>query len=557
MNKLLLQGFSAVLLCSALACGGSEQKPPEQAPAAQGGVQEDAGPPVPGDWLVAAFPTEPEILNFVIGSDIYVSEIGRYVADGLFDYDKDLNVIPRLAKEWSWTHDHLQLTVKIHENVKWHDGVPFTADDIKYTIDKIKDPKSRSDNKIASFEKVKKVEVLDPYTIRLYYTEPYAPALAALADNIYFIAKHIYENENWFESPYNFKPMGTGPYKFVEWDRGNRIILERNPDYWGEKKPYLDRIVYLIRQEETVRFQSLLSGEVDYATMKPVQWVKEAATPAFEARFHKHLYYVQSFNYVGWNMDGSNSFFLDKKVRQAMALAFDRKGVSDTIFYGLYKVAACSQHPSSWALNPKIQPWPYDPEKAKALLEEAGWSDRNGDGVRENASGKPFRFTALIPAQIEITNQIAQVMREQFRKVGLEMDIQPLEWAVFLQRVKEGKFEAEIAAWSLGLDPVDEYDLWHSSQWPDGINYGKYANKEVDKLLSDARYEFDQEKRKLMYWRSQELIHEDQPYMFLYYPPTLLAIDKRFQGIKISPYGIARFNPGYLDWWVPQGKHRY
>lgn len=543
------------VLSLVIACGGSTKK--EDKPVVEKGPAQEAytGPPVDGDWIVSYFPSDPEGLNFISASGAYSSEVGRYVSDSVVDFDKNLNIIPRLAKSWDWSDDHMTLTFHFEENVKWHDGTPFTAHDIEYNYRKIMDPASGADNKIAQFEVIKDVKVIDDYTLEVYYKQLYAPALSSWAAAPWIIPKHIYEKEDWNTSEYNQSPMGTGPFKFVDWKRGSYIKLERNEDYWGQK-PHAKVLLYKIKQEATVRLQSLMSGDIDMAAMKPIQWVKEASTPDFEARFDKIKYYQNQFYYIAWNMDGSNPFFRDKKVRQAMTYAFDREGINQKIYYGLWRVATGGISPLSWAYNTEIKPYPFDPEKAKELLTEAGWVDTDGDGIREK-NGIPFHFTLLITTQNEVASQQANILKENLHKVGVEMDIQRLEWAVFLNRVKGSEFEAEMAAWANDIDPGSEYDLWHSSQWPDGINYGKFSNARVDEIVVQGRKEFDQEKRKALYWEEQEILHDEQPYLFTYYPASLVGIDKRFRGIETSPQGLRRFNPGFLDWWVPPNMQKY
>jgi len=242
--------------------------------------------------------------------------------------------------------------------------------------------------------------------------------------------------------------------------------------------------------------------------------------------------------------------FQDKRVRQAMCMLFDRDLVIDEVWYGYGTKITSSVYHKMPEYNTDIEPWPFDPERAKQLLEEAGWIDRDGDGVREK-DGMKFTFELSYGSGVPEYDQLGAVYQEELRRAGIRVTLNPIEWATFQQRVHERRFDACMLAW-LTVPMPDPYQLWHSSQATDGSNYPGFIHPEADRILEQARKEFDHDKRIEMYHRFQEILHEEQPYLFLYARPGLVALDKRFQGVTVHKAGI---DP--LEWWVPVAMQRY
>ncbi|HDM79089.1 MAG TPA: peptide-binding protein [Deltaproteobacteria bacterium] len=503
--------------------------------------------PVNGDWLVRHLPAEPSTLNPILVTDVYGSQIDGELFDSLIRRDpKTLEFIPQLASSWEISPDHLVYTFHLRKDACWHDGKPFTANDVKFSYDKIMDPKVDAAPLRNYYRDIKKVEVLDPYTVRFTYSQPYFRALE-FCGGLPIVPAHIFGNEDFNQHPFGRDPIGTGPYKFVKWDTGKEIVLERNEKYWG-KKPHIDKIVYKIITDNTVAFQVLKQGGLDLMSLRPIQWVKQTRSKRFKKHFRKLKYFLPSYNYIGWNM--RRVYFKDKRVRRALTMLVDRQGILKDILYNLGVVVTGPFYINSPAYDKSIKPYPYDPQRAEKLLAEAGWIDHDGDGIRDK-DGTKFSFEFLISAGSKFAEQLSTILKESLKRHGIHMTIRRLEWAVFIQQIDDRQFDACTLGWSMGWES-DPYQIWHSSQAKKGSNFVGFVNKEADEIIEKARREFDSKKRNEMYHRFHRIIHEEQPYTFLFTMNALVAVDKRFQNVNVYPMGLEP-----REWWVPVALQRY
>lgn len=543
------------------ACGAPEPTNESAAPASGGETtaasapSEEAGPPAYGDWLVEVTDAEPPHLNTLLATE---DATGAYIAAHIFDTLLDVNhdtleMKANLATDWETSEDHLEYTFHLRDDVTFSDGVPLTAQDVKATYDLIMNPKNDTLDLRNYLQDIEDVQVPDDYTIRFVMSKPYFRHLLVLGGLEVYPA-HIYTKGNLNDHPNNRRPIGSGPYVFDRWDTGQQIVLRRNDNYWG-KKAYIDKHVFKIITDQNAAFQALERHDVDiYQQIQPEKWVRKASSPKFEREFQKLVLdspvpgYLSRFNYIGWNMRKPQ--FSDERVRQALCMLFDRDLIIQEVWYGYGTKIISSIYPKQPEYNHDIKPWPFDPDRAKQLLDEAGWVDTNGDGIRDK-DGQKFEFELSYATEVDEYNQLGAVYQEELRRAGIRMSLNPIEWATFSQRVHERQFDACMLAWLTTLMP-DPYQLWHSSQAESGSNYPGFKNAEADKILEDARTEFDHEKRIQMYHRFQEILHEEQPYLFLYSRPALAALDKRFHGVVIHKDGI---DPE--EWWVPTAMQRY
>jgi peptide/nickel transport system substrate-binding protein len=298
-------------------------------------------------------------------------------------------------------------------------------------------------------------------------------------------------------------------------------------------------------------FMELKAGNIDRMGLNPLQYIRQTAYPKFQRLFNKYKYVSFSYVYLGYNLEDRR--FADKRVRQALTHAINKREIVDGVLMGLGQEATGPYKPGTWFYNPDVPRFPYDPAKARALLAEAGWK-LNADGILEK-DGKPFAFTILTNQGNEIRARSAEIIQRRLKDVGIEVKIRIVEWAAFIKEfINKGRFEAVLLGWTTGQDP-DLYDIWHSSKTKEGeLNFIHYKNPEVDRLLVEGRHTFDKEKRKQAYFRLQELIAEDQPYTFLFVPEALPAISKRFRGVKPAPAGI---DYNFYQWYVPKGEQKY
>ncbi len=503
--------------------------------------------PAYGDIMVEGSIGDASNLIPILSSDSTSHQIASMVFNGLVKYDKDLNITGDLAKSWDVSGDGLTITFHLRKGVKWHDGHPFTAQDVLFTYQVTIDPRTPTPY-AGDFLKVKKAEVLDSHTFRVTYDQPFAPALMSWGSAI--LPKHLLEGKNITTSPLARHPVGTGPYMFREWIPGQKIVLISNPDYF-EGRPYIDGYVMRIIPDMATMFLELRANGIDRMGLTPLQYTRQTENNLFRMNFNKYRYLSFSYTYLGFNLD--NPMFEDKRVRQAIAYGINRDEIIQGILLGLGKIATGPYKPGTWVYNPNVKMYPYDPGKAKSLLAQAGWQDSDGDGILDK-NGKPFVFEIITNQGNEIRAKCAEIIQRRLGELGIKVKIRVLEWAAFVNDfINKRRFDATILGWTIPLDP-DIYDVWHSSKvGPQELNFISYKNEEVDDLIEKGRSTFDQKKRKKYYDRIQEILAEEQPYAFLYVPDALPIINARFRGIELAPLGIG-YN--FIKWYVPKDEQK-
>ena len=503
--------------------------------------------PAYGDIMVEGSIGDASILIPILASDNTSHEIAGMVFNGLVKYDKDIKIVGDLAESWDVSRDGLVITFHLRKGVRWHDGHPFTAEDVLYTYRVTIDPKTPTPY-AGDFLKVRKAEVLDPHTFRVTYDKPFAPALMSWGSAI--LPKHLLEGKDITKSPLGRHPVGTGPYRFKEWVTGQKIVLVANPDYF-EGRPYIDGYIMRIIPDMATMFLELRANGVDRMSLTPLQYTRQTENNLFRKSFNKYRYLSFSYTFLGYNL--KKPMFADKRVRQAIAYAVNKDEIIEGILLGLGKEATGPYKPGAWAYNSQVKRYPYDPAKARALLAEAGWKDTNGDGILEK-NGEPFVFEIITNQGNEVRAKCAEIIQKRLAEVGIQVKIRILEWAAFVNDfINKRRFDATILAWTIPMDP-DIYDVWHSSKsGPDELNFVSYKNREVDDLLEKGRGTFDQTQRKKCYDRIQEILAEEQPYLFLYVSDALPIIHARFRGIEPAPLGIG-YN--FIKWYVPREEQK-
>jgi peptide/nickel transport system substrate-binding protein len=528
---------AALALAFCLSCGkGKEAK-----------LYVDPGKPAYGDTIVTASIGEPSNLIPMLASDSPSHEVAGYVYNGLVKYDKDLNIIGDLAQSWEVSKDNLSITFHLRRDVTWHDGQPFTARDVMYTYKVTVDPKTPTAYS-GDFLLVKKAEALDDYTFRVTYEKPFAPALISWSNAV--LPRHLLEGRDITASPLRRAPVGTGPFVFKEWIAGDRVLLTANPRYF-EGRPYLDRYMMRIVPDTATTFLELKQGGVDMASLAPMQAVRQTDYPKFAREFNKFKYLSFSYVYLGYNL--KHRFFKDKKVRQALTYAIDKKEIIDGILLGQGIEATGPFKPDMWAYNGNVRRYEYSKEKAMALLLEAGFQ-KGPDGVLYR-DGAPFEFTVLLSQGNDVRIKCAELTQKRLSEIGIRMKIRVIEWAAFINEfIDKRNFEAVMLGWTIPQDP-DLFDIWHSSkQGKKELNFISFENAEVDDLLVKARHTLDREERKKYLFRIQEILAEEQPTTFLFIPYANMAIHRRFKGIEPAPAGLM-YN--FIKWYVPEEQRRY
>ncbi len=490
----------------------------------------------------------------LFASDSASADISSLIFNGLTKYDRNINLTGDLAESWEIKKGGREIIFHLRKRVLWHDGEEFTSRDVLFTYRAVTDPKNPTPYG-GIYGPVEKVEAIDKYTVRVIYKEPFAPALESWGMGI--LPAHLLEGKDLAKSELNRVPVGTGPYRLKRWITGQRIELERFEDYF-EGRPNIKKYIARIIPDISTMFLELKFGGIDYMGLTPAQYKLKAETEYFKERFQRFRYPAFGYTYLGFNL--LDERFRDIRVRKAIAYAIDREKIIKGVLLGYGRPCTGPFPPDSWAYNKNIKGYPYDPQKALELLKDAGWvKDKDGllkqIGVPQKSSGllghrygRPFKFTVLVNQGNSQRLMAAQIIKEDLKKIGIEMDIKVLEWQTLLHQFIDKKlFEAVIMGWALSRDP-DIYDIWHSSKTREGeFNFISYANPEVDRLLLQGRTTLDINKRKKIYHRIHEILHEEQPTVFLYVPDALPVIHKRFKGIEPSPIGIWH---NFIHWYV-------
>ena len=543
-------GYCLVVLIMGLLLFGCQSRQTEkESPSKETKTSTEAeGVPVYGDRIILGTIGDAKRLLPMMASDSASAEIAGLIHNGLVKYDKDIKVVGDLAESWDISADGLTITFHLRRNVKWHDGEPFSAHDCLFTYRKMVDPNVATPYS-QDFLRVKDARVLDDHTFRVRYAEPFAPALISWGMGI--MPKHLLENEDLNTTDFARHPVGTGPYKLKEWITGQRIVLEAFDDYF-EGRPYIDQYITRIIPDTATMFLELKAQGIDYMGLNPVQYTRQTETPFFEENFRRFRYPSFGYTYMGYNLKDPK--FSDQRVRQALTYAIDREGIIKGVLLGLGQVCTGPFPPESWAYNPNVKKYPYNPEKAKAIMAEAGWEDHDGDGILDK-DGVRFAFTLLTNQGNEQRAKCAQIIQQNLKEIGIDVKINILEWQAFLHNfVDQRKFEVIILGWALSRDP-DLFDIWHSSKTaPQEFNFISYENPEVDRLIMDGVRIFDEEERKEIYQRIHEILAEEQPYTFLYVPDALPIVHIRFHGIEKAPIGIWY---DFIKWYVPGTQQRY
>ena len=493
------------------------------------------------DSLYVHLGAEPGTLNPITSTEAIASAINNNIYETLVDRDYDtLKIIPQLAEKWEISDDKMKYIFHLKKGVLWSDGVPFTADDIVYSFRVIKDAKTACAPLKVYYFDIKDVKKIDSHTVEFVYSKPYYLALE-ICGELPIVPKHIFDDGTDFNTHKNNRfPVGTGPYKFSKWSTGKNLVLTINEKYRG-KKPEIKTILYKIVHEDNVALQMLKKGDLDVMGLRPIQWVRQTDSDKFKKSFYKFKYYLPNYSYIGWN--ARRDFFADRKVRVALTHLIDRESILNKLQFGLGEIVTGDSYIFSSGYNKNIRRWPYDPEKGKLLLKEAGWSDSNGDGILDK-NGEKFSFTFTIPSSSKFAERLTSILKEDFSRAGVEMNINRYEWAVFVQKLHTHDFDAVTLSWSLGYGG-DPYQLWHSSQTEKGSNFCYFINKEADELIEKNRVEFVEKRRDIYHHRLHEILHHEQPYTFMFCNPSLVVVSKRFNNVKAHLRGL-----NYLEWKV-------
>lgn len=466
---------------------------------------------------------EPTKLNPVSGSDLYNSMVKDYLVDRLMVRDPDtLEWMPLLAESYEVGENHQTFTFKLREGAKFHDGEPVTAEDVKFSVEAFFIDEYGAFHRRPYYESIEKIEVKDPRTVVFYTKDRYFKNLEVIG-GLSIIPKHIYGDVEKGKD-LNNTMIGSGPYKMKRYDRGQMIVLERNPDWIGngleafEDLHNFDEIMFKFPKEDAVALQMLRRGDLDYMPMSAEQFIEKTAGEQWEKRINK----VQTENkapkgtsFIGWNLQ--RPIFKSKKVRLALYHLLNREEINEKFAFGQNLLATGPWYSVNPAADPSVKPVLYDVEKAKQLLAEDGWKDEDRDGVLEktiDGQKHKLEFTLMYPNKD--SEKYFVLYQNDLKAAGVNLKLQLVEWNSFIGRLDSKDFDAAALAWS-GTIFYDPKQIWHSSSAvAGGSNFISYNNPKVDELIDKARMEPDDEKRQTMLRQVYRMIAEDVPYAFMF-----------------------------------------
>lgn len=557
-------------------------------------IPEDTSGAEYGDWIIKQEMSDAEKLNPTVTNDATAQGIYIYIFESLLDIDRvTYELKPTLAKSLpEISDDHLSYTFELKENITFSDGTPLTGEDVIFTLKTVKNPFTDAQATRNYFEDVKSAELVDgnKYKVRFNMSKPYFRAIYALGD-LDITPKHILDvsgmNDkfSWtdFETAQKsfdskkFPEMqkyadflnseivsrdpkyvvGSGPYLLEKWITGQSITLNRNENYWNKKllPNYPQKLIFKTIKDQNAALVAAKNKETDYMeVIQPIDFVENIKNPE-QFSLKKALVTEPTYNYIAWN--NLSPIFSDKKVRWAMAYAIDRKAIIDKIVYGMGTLTQSHIFTKSKYYDADLPEIPYDIDKAKQLLAEAGWKDTDGDGILDKViDGKKtdFRFTFTNNTNPK-RKKVILILIEQLKQLGIEAGIQEYEWSVFLEKVKKHDFDANFSGWQLSATPDDPFQIWHSSQATgEGSNHISYNNPESDKLLEANRMEFDESKRAEILRQWQKIIYDDQPVTFLWSEPSRYLYNNRYRNTRWYAYPDS---PLLYEWWVPSSKQLY
>ncbi|MBP0598922.1 ABC transporter substrate-binding protein [Herbaspirillum sp. LeCh32-8] len=462
----------------------------------------------PGGTLTAILQPEPVILTSALNTASPTGFFSANVFDGLVEYDNDFKLRPALAERWEVSKDSKTLTFHLRHGVKWHDGKPFTSADVKWTLENVW-KKIHPRNQIL-LGKVTSTDTPDDYTVVIHFSEPSLAVLSSLNSNgAQVLPKHLYEGTDILNNPYNNKPVGTGPFVFKEWSRGNYITLERNPDYWDKGKPYLDKIVFKIIPDAGARAAALEKGEVQYAPFSPVplkdaERLAKLPTLKLETRGYD---WISPWLLVDINLD--KPYFKDVRVRQALAYAIDRNAFNKVVWYGFGKPATSPVVSTLKQFYTADTPqYGFDPKKAEALLDEAG--------LKRGADGTRLRINLDYLPYGDDFKRSGEFIRNSLKRVGIEVSVRAQDTPTFTKRVYGDRDFDLSVIWLAGFaDPLVGVTR---AYWSDSVgknipwtNGAGYRNAEADKLIEQAQGAPVQADRVALFKKFQQRVQTDLP----------------------------------------------
>ncbi len=450
--------------------------------------------------------------------------------------------VPGLAASWTMSPDGLVYEFKLDPRYTWETGSPVTADDVRFTIEHVRDPKVAAPTWRAMFEDLAAIETPDPQMVRLRFSRPYAERMLTFTLPIVSAAAYEHARD---PSETVRHPVGSGPYRLDAWETNQKLKIVRR-DGPGNADALFDEMVFRVIPDGSVRYQAGLRGELDEFRLSRDQRKKAEAAPEYTARFRTLK--VPSFLEVLLIWNCRNPFLADARVRRALAQSWPRAETGKRLYPPEGAAFVTGPYPPDAPENPPgLEPPKFDPAESARLFDEAGWKIGPG-GIRRKGSRKAS-IEMIYPAGSPIYVEIGEIFRQAYEKVGVELVLRPLDWSAFIDRSEKGECDVQFAS-RVWVPPIlDPYPYYASSQFaPGGQNQGFYSNAEADRVMEQARRELDPGKRLELYRQVSKIFADDPPADFLWSANQYWAMAKRVEDVEVTPLGLFHFLPGPLGW---------
>lgn len=491
-------------------------------------------------------------LHPYIATDVYGRRVHELVLESLGVLDpKSLEYRGQLAEAWQVDPEGLWLRARLRSGVRFSDGVPLTAEDVRWTYHDFVLNEQIECERVRSIVKdvIKQVTVIDERTVEFAFHERLFSNVD-VALSLFVLPRHVYAAMS--ASQINGGTgvlVGSGPFRLRnstldnQWAPPSDIVLERNERYWGPR-PALASLRYQAINEEIGRLNTFFKGDADIITPSAPQFVAKQEDPdwAGRAAFLKWVNMRSGYSFVAWNCgerNGKLTPFHDRRVRLAMTHALDREKLIRDIYRGVGTVAKGMQPLNAPGSNPDIEPWPFDLKRAAELFREAGWEDRDGDGVLEDKLGNALTLEFTYASGSEIGERIAKFIADAYKNAGVRVTLRGMEWTVYQDVLKTRDFDAITLGWGASAPESDPRQIFHSEAIKNqGDNFAQWANAEADRLIEAGRRELDAKKRALIWRELERVLHEEQPYTFVRTPPWLRLVGPAVGNLNMYPKGL-------------------
>ena len=533
--KRILAGGLAVMLAAALIGCQPIIDGPEQEPE----IPEN---PVKGGKITFAG-TEPKTLNPIVNTERDAFHFLKLVFEGLVDYDKNLKIKPMLAEDWNVSETGNSCTFTLKDNIKWHDGTPVTSRDVIFTLEYLKALEDDAGLYTTNIERVAYFEALSDHSVKVVFDQWFNGALDIMTFPL--LPSHLYTSpQDLAKGTAEFQLIGTGPYKLKEHQPFKHLSLERNPDWWGDE-PYIDEVHMQFVVDENTALTSFKNSEVDAAIATYPDWERYRE----EGKSYTKEFTTNKYDFLGLNF--TKPIFRDKALRQAIQYGINREMIVDKVYLKHAVLVDTPIPPHAWLYSEDVTGYSYDPEKARALLEEAGWADRDNDGLLEkeiDGEKHDLKFTLLSNSDNPKRFEAAGMVRDDLNALGMAVELKELSWEQLVERVNKRDFDAVILGWNLA-NYLDLSFAFHSNQVEEGSNFVSYSSEDMDDLLQRDFWATEQLRQETSA-EVQKHVAEELPYNSLYFKTAALLVKNRVRG-EVEP----RDHNIFLNiekWYIPE-----